>query len=413
MPYEKNLINVLIACLRKRNSTEPSNLSDAQWEVLLDLAAKHGVGPLLYHHFKTNTQIPKSVLFGLRRTYHRNALKNAQYYQELSEILKQLQDIEIIVLKGAYLAKTVYQFDTLRVIGDIDLLVKKADLAKAEQILLDMGYGPTERPSIKEQCANKHHLLLFTKKGAFPIEIHWALTNPTRPLKITFDEALWQHASPFTVTNIQVLSLSPEDLLLHLCFHLAYANKFFGIRFLCDIDKTIDFFRDEIDWDLLFSRARQWDAEKLVYITLYLAKDWLAVEVPEKVLARFKPDDFNLEVVANIKEIVRVDIDPQLEKENNFSTLWMPKSFRERLSIFFQSIFIPPQLLAEMYQVPKNSLRLYFYYLVRLGDLLIRYGSKVWHLLCGEKKIPILAAQNNRINLARKWMESGRKQYNK
>jgi len=57
------------------------------------------------------------------------------YYQELSDVLKQLQrgGIEVIVLKGAYLAKTVYQSEALRVIGDMDLLVKPADLSKAEK----------------------------------------------------------------------------------------------------------------------------------------------------------------------------------------------------------------------------------------------------------------------------------------
>jgi len=404
MPSEK-MIDFLLAFLCEKS--DKLKLSNAEWETLLPFATQQGVAPLLYQRL-THTQIPPTkILDALCEAYHHNAFKNAQYYQQLSEILKQLQanSIDVILLKGAYLAKTVYQPGAVRVIGDIDLLVKKADLEQTEKILLEMGYGPTERPSLKTQCATSHHLDAFIKKGAFPIEIHWTLFSPLLPFEIRVD-ILWEQARSFTIGDVKILSLSPEDLLFHLCVHAAYSNRFVGMRFLCDIHSTIRYY--DIDWDLLFSRARQWKAEKAVYLALYTAWDWGGAIVPEKVLERFKPSDFNLELVVKIKEISHIDIiNNWRAHEKFFAALWLPnKSIREKLSIILKRFFPPLESLADMYDVPKNSWRIYFYYPVRLKYLLVKYSAMVLRILRGEKKAQSFMAQNNQITLLKIWMKS-------
>jgi len=403
MQSEK-LIELLLAYLSEREdkTTEISKLTNAEWKALLRLSTHHGVAPLLYHRL-SNAGVPDEVFEGLYKAYHSNVFRNIQYYHSLSEVLKRLQGggIDVIVLKGAYLAKTVYQSQALRAMGDIDLLVKKADLGQAEKILLEMGYGPTERPSIKAQCVAPH-LVAFTKKDAFRVEIHWTLF--TQPLKIMVD-TLWEQTRPFTVAGIQVLSLSPENLLFHLCIHTAVQNGFFGIRFLCDIHNTIRYYQDEIDWEILFHRARQWKAEKAVYLALYVARDCLAASVPEKVLEQFKPDDFNLERVAKTKEIITKDTHPRMI--NDIATLWKPnKSFREKLSIVLKRIFLPPEMLVKIYHAPENSLRVYFYYPVRLKDLLVRHSGKVWRMLRGDKEMQALMTQENRVSTLMEWMKS-------
>jgi hypothetical protein len=234
MPSEK-LIDLLLAylCERSDMTAEIGKLSDADWETLLRLCTTQGMAPLLYHRLSNASPspalVPEKILEDLGEIYYHNAFKNVQYYQELSDVLMHLQlgGIEVIVLKGAYLAKTIYQSQALRIIGDIDLLVKVADLEQTEKILFEMGYGPTERPSIKAQCAKHHHLDPFVKKGAYPIEIHWTLQN--QPFKITV-ESLWEQTRPFTVASVQVLTLSPENLLLHLCSATRLTSKTLCIR---------------------------------------------------------------------------------------------------------------------------------------------------------------------------------------
>jgi hypothetical protein len=66
------------------------------------------------------------------------------FYQELQTVLKTFKfraaGIDVIVLKGAFLAELVYRNIGLRAIGDIDLLVKKEDLGKVKRVLIQLGY---------------------------------------------------------------------------------------------------------------------------------------------------------------------------------------------------------------------------------------------------------------------------------
>ena len=86
---------------------------------------------------------PQEVMDQLRAAYHGNLARNMYLYAELRRILEALRekDVEVIFLKGAALAKTVYGDIGLRQMSDIDILAKKEDLPKAVELLFHMGYG--------------------------------------------------------------------------------------------------------------------------------------------------------------------------------------------------------------------------------------------------------------------------------
>jgi len=371
------------------NNAQPlNNLSYLEWDVLLRSAIKQGIPALLYQRVKNLDNIPKDILATLSKAYYTNILRNFSYYQELSEIIRQLHqnDIEVIVLKGAVLAKTVYESEAVRFIGDMDLMVKAADLSKTQNLLLQLGY--------------KQNLTDFKKQGAFNIDLHWNFHfTADTPFQIN-PEMLWQAAQPCTIGNIKAQCLSPEDLLFHVCSHAAYANNFGSMRFLYDIQKTIAHYA--IDWNLLFKRASEWKAEKVVYLALYIAKDCLAAKVPDKVLDEFKPETFNLELVTTTKEIISANINYQLSSIN-LANLWMTnKPLREKLSIIINRTLLSPKSLANLYNLPTNSWRVYFYYPVRIKYLFLRYLG----IIHGDKKMQECNLKNNKITLILNWMRA-------
>jgi hypothetical protein len=63
-------------------------------------------------------------------------------------------------------------------------------------------------------------------------------------------------------------------------------------------------------------------------------------------------------------------------------------------------------MLAEIYQLPKNSLGVYFYYPVHLKNLLAIHSSKVWRSLRGDKEMQALMTQEYRISVLMDWMKS-------
>ncbi|MCP4365035.1 MAG: nucleotidyltransferase family protein [Planctomycetes bacterium] len=81
----------------------------------------------------------------------------------------------VILLKGAHLAQVVYSNIALRPMGDIDILVKKNDLPKAKELLLELGYTPIKEVDIATACAYSQHISPMIKQNAPPVELHWTL----------------------------------------------------------------------------------------------------------------------------------------------------------------------------------------------------------------------------------------------
>jgi hypothetical protein len=157
---------VILACARANLRTEEfppidrDFLATIDWDHLTALGCRHGIAPLIYHHLRQTegvSTLPPSAIDGLRRTYYGNVARNTLLYQELHGVLSALQGMgsQVIVLKGAALAETVYPDRVLRPMSDIDLLVRPEEIARIEDTLIDLGYAL--RPHRRGQAWLKAH----------------------------------------------------------------------------------------------------------------------------------------------------------------------------------------------------------------------------------------------------------------
>lgn len=90
----------------------------------------------------------------LREAFLINATRNALLYHDLAQAVTTLQQngIRVTVLKGAHLAALIYPHIGLRPMADMDLLVPKEDLAKADTVLCGLGYTTNRSRDIETQC---------------------------------------------------------------------------------------------------------------------------------------------------------------------------------------------------------------------------------------------------------------------
>ena len=65
------------------------------------------------------------------------------------------------------------------------------------------------------------------KDARVPIDMHWNLDLSIANLPIDVD-GVWERATSGMLAGVGVYALSPEDLLLHLCTHLAFHHHFHG-----------------------------------------------------------------------------------------------------------------------------------------------------------------------------------------
>src|SRR5262249_34123103 len=150
----------------------------------------------------------------------------------------------------------------LREFGDLDLLLRAADLARARRLLRTRGYRPQyplspgqERAYLRSLCQ-----LPFVRDDGVVVELHSALTPRAFHFPLSLVE-LWHRRITLAVAGKPVAAPSPEDLLLILCMHGAkHLWKYLG--WVCDVAEVLRA-HPAVDWDVLRGQARRLRSRRL------------------------------------------------------------------------------------------------------------------------------------------------------
>lgn len=385
-------------------------LSKDVWEEILRQSRRHGVAPLLYHRLKqaeAGSELPVEVWGKLQALYLRSAATNGSLYRELAEALECLQasGIAVIVLKGGYLARHVYDNIALRPMSDFDLLVKEADLLRANALLVELGYRISRNADTEALIAKYYHLPPLIKAGKIPvgIELHWKLEKPSARFEIDTG-GLWRRAQPAAFGEARASALCPEDLLLHLCIHASYHHQFrFGLRSLCDVAETIRRCNDRLDWEQLRERAEEWGAARCVYLTLHLAHKLLEANIPDHVLRRLTPTELKYSFAAMSEAFTLGDIgDPFIFRK--FGSLWKNGRWRDKLMIVKNSALPAQKTMARLYPASQGNGQFNSYYVKRWKDLLRRFGPIVWQMLRRKKQMKDLVEDEKKRLALKQWL---------
>ena len=260
------------------------------WSYLLQIAAHHGVLPLLYKSLNTTCRdtIPEQILDELRRLFRDNAVRNLFLTETLIKLLKQLaaHEIPAIPFKGPVLASSLHGDISLRQFGDLDILVRKQDVPAARRFLVSQGYYPEldlndrqERTHIKS-----HYALSFSSEDrSILIDLHWGITAPNL-FRVPDLGSRWECLDLESILGRKVRTFSREDLLLVLCVHGTKHGWAF-LSWICDI-AFITEGHNGIDWDRVFNQARSHGSERMLLLGLFLANELLGTALPKEASER-------------------------------------------------------------------------------------------------------------------------------
>jgi hypothetical protein len=253
-----------------------------EWEALLHLADHHGTSSLLYQNLaRVSDVIPSAVLSSLRQKYQKNVHKSLILARELIRILDccEALGVEVIPYKGVVLSEVYYSDMALRQSGDMDLFVRKHDVARVRSAVRELGYTPRVPISADAEAdylASGYECTFDSALGQNLLELQWALQP--RFYAVDFDmDGLFERAVGVTVAGRRVKTPSAEDLLLVLSVHAA-KHLWGRLIWLCDIAQILN--RKNVNWDSVQSRAREASIEKILHITLLLANRFLATVIP-------------------------------------------------------------------------------------------------------------------------------------
>jgi hypothetical protein len=220
------------------------------------------------------------------------------------DALKLFKDNEIPVIpfKGAVFTMFVYGSLSLRVCGDIDLLVQREHFLKAKDLLIRSGY---KHVYFGHHEVSAVQATLVLEGGGGCIDLHYALTPKYHD--VNMEEALhgskveinvrnklvrdrtnwffyfntdqvWERAGSLKIDDQTLPIFSPEDLLLVAVINGIKEYWRMLIR-VCDVAELIRK-TPGIDWDYVLKQVRSMRFEMKFHLALLLAKDLLDLELP-------------------------------------------------------------------------------------------------------------------------------------
>jgi hypothetical protein len=409
--------DALLCCLRAEPDAAVvrrlDSLVGTEWDAFVTASRKHGITPLVYRRLSpsgTNAVVPAGVMATLRQAYLENSARNIGLYRGLGKILERMcqKGIPVIVLKGAHLAELVYGNAALRSMSDVDLLVREADLKRVESDLLELGYAPVdyERTPSPDR---KHFGYTHAKSGLY-VEIHWTVLAASYDLQIDV-AGLWERSRPAVIAGQTVAVLCPNDLILHLCIHAGEHAFRVGLPKLCDLCVVVQHEGADIDWTCVLSRAREWRVERCVYTALRITQELLGPIVPTEVMEAMEaiaPGDTG-DVAAEYatEQVLSTSTRDDYVMPDVAARVWASARIRDIAASVLESarrVFIPRNVLARMYFVPSDSIRIYFYYALRIRDLLRRHGYAMWRLMKGDRDMRSEAKGANEAAWLKAWL---------
>jgi hypothetical protein len=255
------------------------------WDRVVQEAEHHHLAPLVARACEHAGGIPPSVLERMREIRELTKVRNAIYLHDAREVLQAFaaSGITPVVLKGVALAEPLYGDISLRPFCDVDMLLGIEEMDAAEKVLSGLGYRAEPSPHERSwYFENYYQLPRYARRArGFCVELHWDLGRRPYPFHLNV-AAMRARAVQAHAAGVQVLRFDTEDLLLHLCLHLAWGNGFDGhVRGLVDIAEVI---RSGVDWPAFQNRAIETNCAQVAAPALELAAWLLEAPVPVSTL---------------------------------------------------------------------------------------------------------------------------------
>lgn len=387
-------VRLILACSRtSRNAGEIDQVrallrEGVDWDRLLRMAQRHRVRPLLFWHLSVACPgaVPEGILKQLRSYFNYNAQHALFLTGELLRIVKlfEAQGITAVPYKGPTLAASVYGNLALREVGDLDILVRKNDILRAEELLASLGYqrwtrvtGDQKRLAGAQERALMHswggHNFTRTD-GMGMVDLQWTVAKRHFSFRLS-PEYLWRHTQRTSLGGGMGLTLSPEILLIVLCMH-GSKHLWERLVWVCDVAELIRG-SEKLEWAYVMEQARILGSERMLLFGLSLADSLLGAPLPETVLRAVHSDSAVGELAARVRNrLVSEDNSQETPKVSRFEIdhLKMRERWQDRARYCVLTLMTPDEDDWMTLRLPSPLWPLY--YALRPIRLIGKFGQK-------------------------------------
>ena len=250
------------------------------WNATLDLAEQHGVLGLLSARLGAGT-MPPEALQRIRDQQRRRTFSALALTGELFQLCERLGGAGLAALpvKGPVLSQRAYGDPAVRQYGDLDLLIRQADVLRLTELLIDAGYEAwVPREAI---AAGKipGEYVFQRRSPQVRVEFHTERTSRYFPRPLSIEQIIEGQTSVL-LDGRQLPALSAEDDLLMLSVH-GSKDLWARLIWLADVAALIQR-ETAIDWEFVRAEAQRLGASRMLGTALQLTTNLLESPLPEQ-----------------------------------------------------------------------------------------------------------------------------------
>lgn len=217
---------------------------------------------------------------------------------ELEAVLEALRSIgvEVVLLKGAYGARRWFEEPALRPMSDIDLLVPRIAMARAEAALASLGYA--EKPDVRivepphtvwrrgGTPTHPHSLLHVHADDPIDVDLHGSLDVDYYVMTVAFGAPSARNTRPLDDSTPGVRVLEQPLLAAHHAVHAAHGHGLSLIRLVELALMLRHDMRSDEDWQNLDALLDELHARRFAWPAFALAEQLVPGTVPAFMLER-------------------------------------------------------------------------------------------------------------------------------
>lgn len=362
--------------IRIRNLTG----TEIDWAYFLRTARRHRVMPLLYWNLKKVhfEAVPEGVVKELFNEYRINMIRNLFLSAKLFDLLDlfRANGISVIPYKGPTLSVLAYGDISLRHFVDLDFIVHRDDVIRAKRLLLSEGYAPEYFLPADQEAAYLQHECeynFFDHRRKILVELHWDIVQ--KYFSCHFDvNRLWDDLKPVSLLGKQVMTVSPEQLVLILCLHHGAKHQWETLGWISDIAQLAGVC-NESHWQKILNTVSNSGLERILFLGLYLAREMLGADLPDEINRKVMDDLTIPSLGAEVRKRIFTEAERAPgEAERFLFYIGMRENLKDKAAYCFRRLFTSTQSDWSFLRLPAPFFP--FYRFLRPLRLVKKFGKQ-------------------------------------
>lgn len=275
---QNNFLNIIRAYVNGTNAQtiEATDfIENPDWNEIYKLACIHSLSGMLYITVQDhNLCNDETLLNNMAQAFMLTVGNSVNQELALSSVLNLLStnSIRHIIFKGTVL-REYYPDKELRTMGDIDLVIDKADKEKVHKVMLDAGASYDEVAS--------HSDVANYELNGVTFEIHTRVISSNLFDDVDYIGYFSDLFSKVEVREGYTYELKKEFHLIYLLVHMAKHFKFggCGLRMYIDIVMFLRHFDGELDWNYVKEELRKLRLTDFADSVFQFCNRWFGMDI--------------------------------------------------------------------------------------------------------------------------------------